>query len=391
MLNLLENASGSTICGGIENKILSGSEKCTISGGQENTIEAGTKCSGIGGGVYNTIQDGSYLCIIGGGYGNIIESDVVGSVIGGGQMNTVQISARGATIGGGAANTIQSDAMWSTVGGGFTNRVLTGASHATIGGGDNNTIQANSASATLAGGYHNTIANNAFSATIGGGGWNSVGDGAIYATVPGGLQNTAGGNFSFAAGYRAKTTSPGAFVWGDSTDHDIWAANANEFVVRATGGVYFFTAVNPADGFPTSGVQLHAGDPGWQNWCDRDAKENFREVDTREVLDRVCNLPVTEWNMKAQAPSVRHLGPMAQDFHATFGLGGDDDKCICSVDVDGVALAAIQGLNQKVEEKDAELNRLKEQNRALTERLTAIERALGLKTNPLAPPGETPE
>jgi hypothetical protein len=97
-------------------------------------------------------------------------------------------------------------------------------------------------------------------------------------------------------------------------------------------------------------------------------------VDTREVLDRVCNLPVTEWNMKAQAPSVRHLGPMAQDFHATFGLGGDDDKCICSVDVDGVALAAIQGLNRKVEEqlrlRDAE-------NAELKRRVAALEALVG--------------
>jgi cell division protein FtsB len=40
---------------------------------------------------------------------------------------------------------------------------------------------------------------------------------------------------------------------------------------------------------------------------------------------------------------------MAQDFHAAFGLNGADDKHIATVDEDGVALAAIQGLNEKVE------------------------------------------
>jgi hypothetical protein len=44
---------------------------------------------------------------------------------------------------------------------------------------------------------------------------------------------------------------------------------------------------------------------------------------------------------------------MAQDFRAAFGLGSDD-KTITQVDVNGVALAAIQGLNAKLEAKVAE-------------------------------------
>lgn len=39
-----------------------------------------------------------------------------------------------------------------------------------------------------------------------------------------------------------------------------------------------------------------------------------------------------------------HLGPMAQDFHAAFNVGMDD-KHMATVDEEGVALAAIQGLN----------------------------------------------
>jgi flagellar biosynthesis/type III secretory pathway protein FliH len=42
------------------------------------------------------------------------------------------------------------------------------------------------------------------------------------------------------------------------------------------------------------------------------------------------------------------MGPTAQDFQAAFGLGSDE-QCIGTVDADGVALAAIQGLNEKVE------------------------------------------
>ncbi|CAM3987306.1 hypothetical protein MEZE111188_19330 [Mesobacillus zeae] len=44
-----------------------------------------------------------------------------------------------------------------------------------------------------------------------------------------------------------------------------------------------------------------------------------------------------------------HIGPTTQDFHADFGLNGEDNKHISNVDIQGVALAAIQGLNEKNE------------------------------------------
>ena len=96
---------------------------------------------------------------------------------------------------------------------------------------------------------------------------------------------------------------------------------------------------------------------------DRNAKENFTAVNPREVLAKVASLPVTEWNYKTDSKGVQHIGPMAQDFQAAFGLNGADDKHISVVDEGGVALAAIQGLNQKLEEqakaKDAEIQNLK--------------------------------
>lgn len=82
---------------------------------------------------------------------------------------------------------------------------------------------------------------------------------------------------------------------------------------------------------------------------DRNAKKHFRPVDSREVLAKVARLPITEWHYK-QADTVRHMGPMAQDFREAFALG-HDEKHIATVDADGVALAAIQGLNQKLEEQ----------------------------------------
>jgi len=109
---------------------------------------------------------------------------------------------------------------------------------------------------------------------------------------------------------------------------------------------------------------------------DRNAKEAFQPVNAREVLDKVAALPISEWQYKTQS-DVRHIGPMAQDFRAAFALG-IDEKHITSVDADGVALAAIQGLNQKLEERDMEIELLRSDNEALSARLAAIEKHLGV-------------
>ena len=86
----------------------------------------------------------------------------------------------------------------------------------------------------------------------------------------------------------------------------------------------------------------------WMNASDRNLKQSFAPVDAQAVLDKVAALPVQTWSYKAQ-PGQTHLGPMAQDFRAAFGLGADDVS-IATVDESGVALAAIQGLNRKLEE-----------------------------------------
>jgi hypothetical protein len=93
---------------------------------------------------------------------------------------------------------------------------------------------------------------------------------------------------------------------------------------------------------------------------DRNAKENFADVDPRAVLAKLAQLPLHTWNYRGEDARVKHLGPVAQDFSAAFHVGADD-KHIATVDADGVALAAIQGLYRMVQEKDAELAQLKAQ------------------------------
>jgi len=93
-------------------------------------------------------------------------------------------------------------------------------------------------------------------------------------------------------------------------------------------------------------------------------------------------LPITEWNYKT-TKNMEHIGPMAQDFQAAFQLSADD-KHISVVDEGGVALAAIQGLNEKVEVRsqksevriqklEAENAELRHQNDLLAERLNELE------------------
>jgi hypothetical protein len=104
---------------------------------------------------------------------------------------------------------------------------------------------------------------------------------------------------------------------------------------------------------------------------DRNVKKNFSSIDAQNVLEKVAAMPISRWNYKADSLSVAHVGPMAQDFHAAFGLNGTDDKHISSIDAQGVALVAIQGLNQKLE---AENTKLRSSLTDLEKRLAALER-----------------
>ena len=348
-----------TVCGG-DGNTASGSS-ATVGGGTHNT--ASDSYATVGGGISNTASANS--ATVGGGSYNEARSLYV--TVGGGYHNIA--SGSSAAIAGGAHNT--SSGGYAAIGGGEGNAAS--KSHALVAGGKENIAsgdmstggggEGNTASgqlATVGGGYHNTAA--AYAAIVGGGQFNSASGsssaigggyantaGGSYATVPGGTGNAAMGNYSLAAGYRAKANHLGAFVWGDSTDADVTSSGVNQFTIRASGGIRMYT--NTA---LTSGVQVPAGGGAWSSVSDRNLKENFASVDGRDVLRRLANIPITAWNYKSQDDSVRHMGPVAQDFSAAFGLG-EDDVSISTVDADGVALAGLQGAYQLLQEKDAQI------------------------------------
>jgi hypothetical protein len=241
---------------------------------------------------------------------------------------------------------------------------------------------------------------------------------------------TATGANSVALGYGASTStsagSPrlGTFVFSDrstATTCPLYSFGSsvdsncqfhptvtNSFNVRAVNGSFFYTNTTLTTGFifnsttatltlgnsklsmnsdgsttltsnsgGSAGVTLSAGGGSWNSLSDRNAKANFAAVDTRAILRGVLGLPISTWNYKSQAASVRHIGPMAQDFFATFKVG-DGDKTIATIDPDGVALAAIQGLNEELKDRDTRIDGLQQQVRRQQDQIDGLRKLVCL-------------
>lgn len=366
-----------TVGGGVDNEA---GGYATVGGGHDNTASAyhATVCGGfyntasveasvVGGGERNTAS--ATFAIVAGGYKNAAIRG--GATVSGGVRNTA--GGRFATVSGGAWNTASgwggtvnggrsntASGMFPTVGGGAYNTVT--GHDATVSGGIGNIASANHA--TVGGGSANRAAG---IYGMVGGGYGNVGGGS-YSVVPGGILNEASGDYSFASGSHAKVraTHSGAFLYADSSDLDFYSAAADEFAVRATGGVRLVTAIDDG-GDAVAGVELPPGSGSWTSLSDQEMKANVSSVDENQILLSLAGLPISTWSYVGQDSSVRHIGPMSQDFHAAFGVG-DDDRHISVVDGDGVALAAIQGLYQLVLEQGAQIA-------ALEARVEALERA----------------
>jgi hypothetical protein len=381
----------------------------TIGGGQSNTITSAQGLGVIAGGGNNT--NSASAAVISGGYGS--SNSGQNGVIGGGQLNLINPSGQYATIGGGASNTATAQyavisggennvnggsaavigggygstnqGQNGVIGGGQNNDITSAAQYALVGGGASNTASASYAA--IAGGLNNSVSGEGGYIAAGGyntlsgtgavidGGFNNAAAGA-YGTVPGGYVNSAGGVYSFAAGARASAIQTGTFVWSDGSDGDtiLKSLRAYQFLARASGGFTLWT--NAAS---TVGATLAPGSGTWASASDRSMKTNVARVDETAVLEKIAGLPINTWSYITER-GVRHVGPMAQDFYAAFGVG-EDDKHITSIDEDGVALAAIKALHAEnaqlratTSSQSAQIAAMQRQLQRLNEKVDALER-----------------
>jgi hypothetical protein len=299
--------------------------------------------------------------------------------VSGGLNNTANGVA--ATIGGGFGNT--ASGYFATVGGGFGN-IAAGTGSFVAGTNALNETPADIGVFLFAdnSGYafHSTAANEFAARATGGVRFVTAIDDAGNPTRTVSIDDS--GNMSFGSQLRQMLN-----LW--STEYGI-GVQANDTYFRTSssggfcwhrGGVHDGSYCNPGGG--TLVMQLdHGGNLstlGTVNGSsDRAGKSEFRPIDAKRVLARLTRLPLTTWRYNDDDASIRHLGPVAQDFRAAFGLG-QDDRHIAMVDADGVAFAAIQGLHRLLRDRDREIASLKKDAAETKARLDAIEAKVGLR------------
>lgn len=421
--NSISQFSGSsTIAGGDGNEIQADSPYSFMGGGFQNSIQEDANHAVLGGGNVNSIQIDADFSVLGGGEANSVQRESTHSFVGGGYGNTIRTNASSSVLVGGYGNSVQNDADFCFLGGGNFNNILDSAYYSFLGGGIQNVIQPTANYCFLGGGYQNIIQTNASASVLGGGQGNIIGAFASHSVIPGGQFCEIGpdASHSFAAGTRAKAYSSGTFVWADNATNNFASSLPNQFLIRASGGVGIGTAtplfpldVNGGIQAPsvilgdnlngaielgplfapfntaTPFLDFHYATGGIQDWnvrlinnasnrlectgnffalsltptSDRNAKENFSEIDANEILAKIEAMPVTRWSFKTEQ-GVQHIGPMAQDFHAAFGLGSTD-KGITTVDADGITLAAIQELVRQNKAQQLEIKELQDRLNAL--------------------------
>jgi hypothetical protein len=336
------------------NSILS-STNSVIGGGRLNSINQSHDAV-IAGGSWHTIRTGATASVIGGGSDHFIGSGTRRSVVAGGGLNQIFSNSVHSTISGGAENTIGSYVDGGTIAGGFRNDISRGGTGdvfvaPTILGGSDHSIGSQSDWAVVVGGDQGLLGTNSPFAVILGGNDNRVDDNCAYA---------------FAAGRRARAYHPGAFVWGDTNNASLFSTNANSVTMRFAGGYRLF-----ANAGMSIGAHLPPSASSWSAISDRNAKQDFAPVDRADLLEKVAGLPLSYWSYKSDPTGRRYLGPVAQDFHAAFGLG--DDTTINTLDTDGVALAAIQALARENAEFKRQNEEMRVEIQRLKERLDAMQ------------------
>lgn len=305
---------------------------------------------------------------IGGGFGNVA-----------GNNNADFNDARGSTVAGGAGN--QAGKKFTTVGGGNANFAL--GDYDTIAGGWNS--QASGGGGFIGGGWNHRMAGEW---AVIGGGYTNVANGA-GSTVPGGANNSAAGSYSFAAGFTAKANHDGAFVWADTSGADFASTAANQFLIRATGGVGIgLTApAYPLDVQGDINARGSVRSNGFALSSDSRFKTNVQTFDN--ALGAVLNLRgVTfDWNQKAWPgrgfPGGPQVGFIAQEVESVLpqlvSTDANGYKAVEYANVVPITVEAIKAQQKEIDEKDARIRALEAKAARVDEleaRLARLEKRL---------------
>jgi len=205
---------------------------------------------------------------------------------------------------------------------------------------------------------------------------NADGQGAVAL----GYRTTADADYSFALGRMATTNGyTGAFVWGDASINDSVQASANnQFTVRARGGIRLrtSTATSSAVGAnANTGCDIPGNSGSMSCASSRTLKANFLNVDGDDLLARIRRTPVSTWSYIGEDGNVRHMGPVAEDFHAAFGLG-TNATTIGHLDIDGVNFAGVKALEARTTELQRQVAERDRANAELATRVTELEARL---------------
>lgn len=152
-----------------------------------------------------------------------------------------------------------------------------------------------------------------------------------------------------------------------------WTQNpvGDKFVInRAETGAFEFQLFNDGSAefrgdVTANGVVLDSS---------REIKTDFSAVDEHTVLEKMAALEVSQWRYRQEPDTERHIGPMAEDFQATFGLG--DGKHISVGDANGILFAAAKALKAETSRLEAESDAKDRQIAKLEARIARLEATL---------------
>lgn len=394
---LSNEASGqhSFVGGGYFNN--ASSNYSTVSGGRFNSARGPFSFVGGGGGEMEADSNsalGDYSVVAGGQRNNAEDN---WSTVSGGAYNDA--TAFNSTVAGGSSN--EASNTYSTVSGGYGNDAsgyissVSGGNYntasgnsCTVSGGSNNEASDNystisGGSYNEAAGYHSTVAGGRrnyargdYSVIIGGGNTfpDSNSASGDHAVILGGAMNRATDDYATCAGYNVDNSGKYSFGFGlhltmsncdssfgfsDGSENAVFYADKTASFLT-TGGFRIWTA-NPMSS--DIGTRLTAGGTSWVALCDSTSKENRRDANGSDVLEKISAMPIDRWNYKHQDETIEHIGPMAQDFWNAFHLGSDS-LGIETIDADGVLFASVKALNERCNElqrQNDELRKLMQQ------------------------------